>query len=1295
MRGPRSRTARQVRTKPGASRRPATASQAGYSVLEDRVLLAAAGNWEVRSPGGGGALFAPAISPHNPAEMYVQSDMSQTFRTRDSGASWSTLDFAQLGGGNRGGVQYTSNANVLYAIDFAAIDSLDAAVPVRSSDGGNTWVHLNDPTGQEAFYLFADYGQPDRVIVTDWTRLFLSVDGGSTWTLKYTAPSSDGLHVGGVFFDGANIHVGTNHGLLRSTNSGSTFQMTALTGFAAGEDLVTMTGAREGNTVRLYAVAQSTQVWGGYGAADWSDYSNVYRLDVGQASWVPVGAGLPADAKPFFVDMARNDIDVVYVAGNDENALPLIYKSTNSGQTWSDVFRWQNNENIATGWQGQGGHIYWWWGEGALGFEVNPVNSAQALVTDFGFAHTTDNGGTTWRNVNVVPADLNPVGGLTSTTRPYRSSGLGNTAIWNLTWLDQQNMLAGFSDIEMALSHDGGQGWSFDYSGLGQNSLYRAVVHPQNGHIYAATSTVHDLYESTRTTDSIIDSGSGRVMVSSNDGQSWQLLEDFGHVVRWVELDPANPQRMYVSVVHSTDGGIYVTNNLSAGSAATWQRLTAPPRTEGHPYNIHILDDGTLLTTWSARQPGSGGGNFTASSGVFISTDGGNSWLDRTDPRMRYWTRDLTVDPHDPTQNTWFAGVYSGWGGPANDLGGLYRTTNRGQTWELYYETHRVTSATLHPVNPDELYLTTETDGLIFSGNRRAAQPTFSRVAGMDFRQPLQVHFNPWNANEVWVTTFGGQLWVGTTPDPVAGGDFTLANGKLTLDGRATGQVITATREGTNYRFTLQAGNWSGSPVSGIAGAGTGSLLVARTWLDGLTNGLLLREAAGSVVDLVFAGTADFSTMAGPFATESLDDITQANGSTARFNRVQLGGSEIRLKEPTNVFGSLAVQGTTVELTAGSALLLEGASSAGQMTLRATGRIGNLMGASIAVSGNLLAETGQRIDFARDAGDSFTVGGSATLSSGSQPLIVGDLGLASFGVLWIESAGFVRVRETGDTRIGRLVSNGSALVTSTGGIVDGTQTRVDVRYQLGLTAGNWIIVSDSAADSWSVGGLAEFRAGSSVNVLPAGQTVLGQVTFVAGSTATLNLDGPLFLAGTSTAINARLVSTGAIGDLTGADLRVTGGLTLVAGSRIDLADAAGNDLVVGGRLDVAAGEAVQLLAAGLVQFGQLRFSAPWVLVQADARIHLAGSSTAGLLRLETADVISDATGASVEATTNAIFVARGVSLADQASDRLHFCPHIRLEVTEFALIHAPGNVTIDSYWVTPGVWSSFSVDSLC
>src|SRR5262249_27440253 len=60
-----------------------------------------------------------------------------------------------------------------------------------------------------------------------------------------------------------------------------------------------------------------------------------------------------------------------------------------------------------------------------------------------------------------------------------------------------------------------------------------------------------------------------------------------------------------------------------------------------------------------------------------------------------------------------------------------------------------------------------ETEGLWFSSNFRSASPTFTQVANYPFRQPERVFFNPNNINEVWVTSFGGGVFVGMT-DPLA-----------------------------------------------------------------------------------------------------------------------------------------------------------------------------------------------------------------------------------------------------------------------------------------------------------------------------------------------------------------------------------------------------------------------------------------------------------------------------------------------------------------------------------------------
>jgi hypothetical protein len=231
-----------------------------------------------------------------------------------------------------------------------------------------------------------------------------------------------------------------------------------------------------------------------------------------------------------------------------------------------------------------------------------------------------------------------------------------------------------------------------------------------------------------------------------------------------VELDPVNTNTLFASVIstNTSVAGIYVSANIQNGASATWKRLTAPPRTQGHPFNIHPLKDGTLVCTYSGRRAGSPQ-EFTASSGVFYSPDSGTTWIDRSAASMDYWTMDLVVDPNDPTQNAWYVGVYSGWGGPPNGLGGLYVTTNRGVAWTRLNSDDGVSSCTFNPLNTNELYVTTEGDGLFWSGNIHSANPTLSLVTSYTFGQPERVFFNPYNPSQIYVTSFGNGIRIGST----------------------------------------------------------------------------------------------------------------------------------------------------------------------------------------------------------------------------------------------------------------------------------------------------------------------------------------------------------------------------------------------------------------------------------------------------------------------------------------------------------------------------------------------------
>jgi hypothetical protein len=260
-----------------------------------------------------------------------------------------------------------------------------------------------------------------------------------------------------------------------------------------------------------------------------------------------------------------------------------------------------------------------------------------------------------------------------------------------------------------------------------------------------------------------------------------------------------------------------MTDNLSAGTGSAWTKLPNPPRTEGHPASIQVLNDGKMVCTFSGRRNPSGA--FTNSSGVFVYDPAANSWTDKSNASMNYWTNDIIIDPADNSQNTWYVCVFSGWGGAPNGLGGLYRTTNRGNNWTKLTGSKfdRVTSITFNPKNNNQAYLTTETQGLWISDDMNSATPTWTLVESYPFRQPERVFFNPYNQNELWVSSFGNGMKVGLLiqndvkekpedsslinvyPNPAndfikleaTGSEFEIYNlsGKLALSGTDTGKI--------------------------------------------------------------------------------------------------------------------------------------------------------------------------------------------------------------------------------------------------------------------------------------------------------------------------------------------------------------------------------------------------------------------------------------------------------------------------------------------------------------------------
>ncbi len=351
-------------------------------------------------------------------------DLSALFHTTDYGLHYNLVHFNELQGGHNSKVCYTATAGLLYCVHYAN----DQIVPMKSTDGGATWSTLpgNPDQWEETFSIWADYNHPNRVIIAYYGEIHFSSDGGNSFTSIHTAlDNGAGCLIGGAFFEGDNIYLGTNDGVLVSTNGGTSWTTATLSGLPANERIFSFAAAKSGNTTRFFCLTGDVNdVYVGLPGSDyWEFMQGVYTCDYGLTNWSLRLNGITDGTDfPMFVDMAENDINTVYLAGSNSSSEPIILKTTNAGASWAHTFLTGNNQNIATGWSGDGGDRGWSYGESPFGFDVAANNANAVIFGDFGFVHKTSNGGQSWQQAYVAAADQNPAGQATPPKNPTTAS---------------------------------------------------------------------------------------------------------------------------------------------------------------------------------------------------------------------------------------------------------------------------------------------------------------------------------------------------------------------------------------------------------------------------------------------------------------------------------------------------------------------------------------------------------------------------------------------------------------------------------------------------------------------------------------------------------------------------------------------------------------------------------------------------------------------------------------------------------------------------------------------------------
>lgn len=737
--------------------------------------------------GGGGAIFSPAFNPHDASECYIACDMNDLFHTTDDGASWDILPFGSVVPIVQASVQYSSDPNRRYALSKTFV--MNYVNIKTSTDGGQSWSNLPNPTATPAYYgLFANPQQDGEYLVSSGDAIYFTDDDGQSYSTVYGPVTMGDCHMAGAFFDGSNYYVCCNRGLITSTDAGSTWSAPNANGITlSNEEIYSFAAGKTGTGIRFLAVTSASgNVLAGAkpSAGINNNFKGIFGLTLGQSSWTnyKTGLNLPNYDKPMLVAMAGNDSSTAYMAGYTKVgnfSAHTVFKSTDAGRTWANTFvrpdvvqpydttNAYNNNFISPGWYGYSNadnQTSWWTiAQNPLGLGVDPNNANTVIVMNSSASHASTDGGTTWVQKYLAPGSSQTAGQVIQGSTAFASSGFENTGSWDIVWADSLNMMAGYNDILATRSTDGGITWGFNYSGLkrptnpnsNSKDVAQWIKHPSTGDLYAAAG--YTLGQGGSYVDAYVDPVKGAVMKSTDKGATWTTLKNFLHVVSSVCLDPSDPNRMYATVCNYAAsgyaGGIYVCTDITQGTSATWTMLAVPSGTAGRPNSIQVLQDGTLLASYGARD--AGGGSFSNTSGVFYSTDAGSSWQLVSLPAMNYSVRSVAVDPNDTTESTWWVCTHAV--SNVNAQAGLWRTTNRGQAW-IHLSTHACTTIAFDPLSPGDAWFGTERGGLWYIQNAESSTPSISQCTEYPFIYPWKVIFNPYNPSEMWVTSFGNGL---------------------------------------------------------------------------------------------------------------------------------------------------------------------------------------------------------------------------------------------------------------------------------------------------------------------------------------------------------------------------------------------------------------------------------------------------------------------------------------------------------------------------------------------------------
>jgi photosystem II stability/assembly factor-like uncharacterized protein len=716
------------------------------------------GGFHVIGPGGGGAMFNPTISPHDPNTVLISCDMTGSYITHDGGHTWRMF-------------------NLRGVVDFFVFDPLDAKTMYahatglwRSTDGGEQW-NLIYPSPSAVKGVKMDSDHSDELILADpdplSTIAALAVDPSNSRVLYAAAGTkeSPALFISRDYGKSWQQQA-TLPDLARRIWVDPHSPADARTLFLASYHTIAVTGA--GGVRSLALPASVSDVSLGFGAASQptvyaTSEQGIFVSKDGGANWSK--RDLPGDgAKVRAIATSLRHPETVYVSYDhlmlDGKSWMGVAKSTNSGADWQLVWKESDTaaKNVNDNWITE--RFGPAWAENPLSLTVAQQDANLVYSTDLGRTMRTTDGGATWKAVYSRKVD----------DSGWTSLGLDVTNSYGIHFdpFDSKRQFITYTDIGLFRSEDSGVSWTSSTAGVPRewmNTTYWIVFDPQvRGRMWSVNSYTHDLPRPKMWRHNSVLTYKGGVCISDDGGKNWTKsnagMDETAstHIL----LDPTSSVNARVLYVAGFGRGVY----KSSDGGRTWA-LKNNGITQEKPFAWRLArsSNGTLYVVIARRSEDGSIGN-AGDGALYRSTDGAEHWQPVSLPEGTNGPNGLAVDPRSPDRL--YLAAWARATGEHGDGGGIFLSEDGGKSWKQVLDKDRhIYDVTVDLVNPDVLYAA-GFESLAWRSADRGVH--WSRIPGFNFKWGQRVIPDPLHHDEVYITTFGGSVWHGAIngqPRPV------------------------------------------------------------------------------------------------------------------------------------------------------------------------------------------------------------------------------------------------------------------------------------------------------------------------------------------------------------------------------------------------------------------------------------------------------------------------------------------------------------------------------------------------